>query len=310
MKARMVTMLTLLAVVLASPAAAVDKVAVLDFKTVAMEADIGVAAAEILRTEMVQTGAFTVVERDQLAALLNEQKLGAAGLVEPAEAARIGKLAGADKVAQGSAVRLGEVITVNVRLIDVETGVVSAAELVQAKGLDTLPELLRQTARKLAGLATETDPFFLSFEEGEDTGVGWRGNTPAEGLVIERVAKHATHGQHALMVRVPAVDFPGVTFTQLPGNWSRYRKLSMDIYLEDNTNPHAILAMRIDDPGTHDYDTSFNWETQIQQGHNQISVRVDSVADAIDIGKVRALHVYLQEVDRVTSYYIDNLRIE
>ena len=75
MKTKGVILLVLLLV--AVPVLAAEKVAVLDFKTVGLEADIGMAAAEILRTEMVQTGAFAVVEREQLAALLEEQKLGA-----------------------------------------------------------------------------------------------------------------------------------------------------------------------------------------------------------------------------------------
>jgi TolB-like protein len=308
MKASIAAVLITLLVV--APAMAAEKVAVLDFKTVGLEADIGMAAAEILRTEMAQTGAFTVVEREQLAALLEEQKLGAAGLVDPADAARIGRLAGATRVAMGSAVRLGEVITVNVRLIVVETGVVASAELVQAQGLDALPDLLRTTARKLAGMSTDADPFLLSFEEGEETGAGWRGNTSAQGMEITRVTEHATDGRYALKVKVPATDYPGVTFSQLPGNWLNYKTLSMDVFFDGGDKPSTLLAIRIDDPRSKDYDTTFNWDTQIHQGTNRIQVRISSVADAIDTGKIRALHVYIQDADREMAYYIDNLRLE
>lgn len=63
---------------------------------------LGEAAADEITTQLVKTGDFTVVERQQLKAVLDEQHLGLSGAVDPATAARIGKLLGVQAVVLGS----------------------------------------------------------------------------------------------------------------------------------------------------------------------------------------------------------------
>jgi curli biogenesis system outer membrane secretion channel CsgG len=50
----------------------------------------------------VKTGEFSVIERRQIETILAEQNMGASGLVDPATAARVGKLLGAPAVIVGS----------------------------------------------------------------------------------------------------------------------------------------------------------------------------------------------------------------
>ena len=57
--------------------------------------NLGRAAADELVTQLFQTGSFSVIERSQLAAVLDEQDLGASGAVDTSTAARIGQLLGA-----------------------------------------------------------------------------------------------------------------------------------------------------------------------------------------------------------------------
>lgn len=63
---------------------------------------LGFAAADELTTQLVKTGEFAVVERQQIESVLAEQKLGMSGAVDAATAARIGKLLGAQAVVTGS----------------------------------------------------------------------------------------------------------------------------------------------------------------------------------------------------------------
>ncbi len=63
---------------------------------------LGLAAQDELTTQLVQSGAFTVVERAQLDRVLNEQQLGMSGAVDPRTAARIGEILGIDYVLTGS----------------------------------------------------------------------------------------------------------------------------------------------------------------------------------------------------------------
>ena len=88
------------------PIVAQTRVAVLNFEnnsTWGYWGDrLGEAAADELVTQLFRTGAFSVIERSQLAAVLAEQDLGASGAVDPATAARIGQLLGAQLILTGS----------------------------------------------------------------------------------------------------------------------------------------------------------------------------------------------------------------
>ncbi len=64
--------------------------------------NLGRAAADELATQLVQTGKYTVIERAQLDAILQEQGLGASGAVTSATAAKVGKLLGVQVLLTGS----------------------------------------------------------------------------------------------------------------------------------------------------------------------------------------------------------------
>ena len=64
--------------------------------------NLGRAAADELATQLVQSGKYTVIERAQLDAILQEQNLGATGAITPATAAKVGKLLGVQLLLTGS----------------------------------------------------------------------------------------------------------------------------------------------------------------------------------------------------------------
>ncbi len=66
-------------------------------------------------------GKVRVVDRALLDKVMEEQKLGASGLVNPASAAQIGKLLGARGILSGTVTDLGELLELHVRLVSVET---------------------------------------------------------------------------------------------------------------------------------------------------------------------------------------------
>ena len=63
---------------------------------------LGEAASDELATQLVRSGAFTVVERQQVDAILREQHFGLSGAVNAATAAEIGKILGVQAVLLGS----------------------------------------------------------------------------------------------------------------------------------------------------------------------------------------------------------------
>ncbi len=160
----------------ASSVYATEKIAVLDFKSLLAPEDLGIAVAEILRTELAGLGGYTIIERGMLEQLLNEQALQLSGAVDSETAVKIGMLAGAKIVVTGSIVKTGEMYTINSRFIEVETGIVKTGKNIRGQGEDQISNMVHQLALIITGkpVVTET-PVALSEtpavpSSGKDTG--------------------------------------------------------------------------------------------------------------------------------------------
>ena len=140
-----------LAVWLMAPAAvlAQPRVAVMNFENNSTWSywgnRLGEAAADELVTQLLKTGAYRMIERTQLAAVMAEQDLGASGAVDAATAADIGRLLGAQLILTGSITQFSiETVSggfrgiggsrskaetiLDVRLVDTTTGEILLAE--------------------------------------------------------------------------------------------------------------------------------------------------------------------------------------
>ncbi|MCD6450888.1 MAG: hypothetical protein J7L64_00775 [Acidobacteria bacterium] len=114
---------------------------------------LGEAAADVFVTDLLDTGKFSVIEREKLETVLKEQNLGASGLVTPETAAKVGRLLGVQYILTGSitefaisrtgggfrgfgvGVTTGKVV-LNARLINTTTGEIElAAEAANKKRL-------------------------------------------------------------------------------------------------------------------------------------------------------------------------------
>ena len=136
----------LAAVLVPSLATAADgkpRIAVIEFKNKADNQWWYHGGAEAMQdvfvTELVKSGKFRVVEREQLAALMEEKNLTLSGDVDPSTAVRIGKLLGVNYLLTGAVTEYGNtdvggggfgvsagkrkfVAAMNARLIDTSTG--------------------------------------------------------------------------------------------------------------------------------------------------------------------------------------------
>jgi TolB-like protein len=160
--ARWSARLTCLAILslLASQAAAQDKtdtrptVAVMYFDNGALvqHADydpFSKGIADMLITSLAQNDRIRVVERDQLEQLLKEQNLTATAHVDPATAARIGKLLGArHMIFGGFVIDMHENMRLDARAVNTETSQIEHVETVSDKADNLLP-MVNQLADKL-----------------------------------------------------------------------------------------------------------------------------------------------------------------
>jgi len=136
---------------IACPMYAAEKIAVLDFKSLLAPEQLGVAVAEILRTELGELGDYTVIERGMLKQLLEEQSLQFSGAVDSETAVKIGKLIGANIVVAGSIIKTGDVYTINSRLIEVETGIVKTGKNIRGQGENQISTMVHQLAIMITG---------------------------------------------------------------------------------------------------------------------------------------------------------------
>lgn len=98
---------------------------------VALSSDDGNAIAEDYVTDALteavfNTGKIKIFERANLEKILSEQKFQSSGLVDEDTAKDIGKIAGVDFICYGTLKNIGDSITVNVRVVDVQNGEICA----------------------------------------------------------------------------------------------------------------------------------------------------------------------------------------
>jgi len=147
--------------------------AVMDFETVGSEEHLGKAVAEIIRTELSNTGQFTVLERSQLDRAVSEQKLQKSGLINDRSAVELGKLLGANFIIIGSVVKIGTAYTINARMMNIKTGEATLGRSVTGNDLNQLTHLSHNLFTSLFG-ANNNPKWSLIFEDHfKDNKNGW-----------------------------------------------------------------------------------------------------------------------------------------
>jgi len=122
-------------------------VAVLDFASIGCEPSLGLAASEILRTELGSIGRYRIIERAQLLRVMEEQSLQVSGAVDEESVVELGKMLGAKIVVVGSLVRTGKTYTLNSRFIDVETAEVKKSQNVRGNSEDEISNMCASLAK-------------------------------------------------------------------------------------------------------------------------------------------------------------------
>lgn len=103
-------------------------IAIMDFSLIGMShSGINKFAMEDMTTKLVQSGQYIVVERAKLDTVLKEHKLADSGLMNKESSSKIGKLVAANLILTGSFAKQNKVWNVNLRLVDVSSGIIISA---------------------------------------------------------------------------------------------------------------------------------------------------------------------------------------
>jgi curli biogenesis system outer membrane secretion channel CsgG len=115
--------------------------------------------AQMLISDFSAAPQVRVVERTRLKALLEEQKLGQSGKVDPASASKLGKLLGARFLVLGSFFDLKNVLRIDARVVEVETGRI-VRSVGAAGNADDFWTLEKSVAQKLGEVLEGALPAF------------------------------------------------------------------------------------------------------------------------------------------------------
>ena len=129
-------------------------IAVLNLDAVGVTEDEALTLSDRLRNELAQTNAFVLVERNQMDKILKEQGFELSGCTSDACAVEAGRLLNVQEICVGSVGKVGNLYTVSVRLINVETGQVvkTVSEDCPCPIEAVLTRSMHNVALKLAGL--------------------------------------------------------------------------------------------------------------------------------------------------------------
>jgi TolB-like protein len=132
MKIRTRIILILVAAVLAVPgiSRAAETVSVLYFENTSRNRDyewLSKGIADMVITDIAGRGAIDVIERENLKKVLDEQQLSLTGIIDDKKALEIGKLLSATRLIYGSFIIQGNVVIINGKLTETQSGKITAA---------------------------------------------------------------------------------------------------------------------------------------------------------------------------------------
>ena len=130
------------------------KIAVIEFSSLDNSVNnLGLFIAEELITQLfsVNSKAYDIVERRQLAKVLRELKLTSSGLLDPEAMGKVGKILGIDAIVTGSLTDLDNSVKINARVISIESAKIISATSVNIPKVGTVATLLNSKSKQNSG---------------------------------------------------------------------------------------------------------------------------------------------------------------
>lgn len=125
-------------------------VAVMDMTAQNMSAGDAAVITDLLRSELVKTRKFNVLERGNMEKILAEQAFQQTGCTSDDCAVKLGKMLNCQRMVSGSLGKLAAEYYLNVRVVDIETGRVLWSDSAGAKAVRDLTKQLPDLAAKMA----------------------------------------------------------------------------------------------------------------------------------------------------------------
>jgi curli biogenesis system outer membrane secretion channel CsgG len=153
--------------------------------------NLGRAAADVFVTAMLESGQFSMIERDKVQAIIAEQNFGASGRITPQTAAKIGQMLGVDLMLTGSVSQFS-ISRTGGGIRGVSVGVTTGKVVLQARLVNTTTgEIVvaaeEENSKRLVGARIRS----VNFEQDFDYGLANEIMHPAVEKMVVKIAENA-----------------------------------------------------------------------------------------------------------------------
>ncbi len=129
-------------------------IAVFDFDAKGISKNEAGVLTERFRSVLVATKKFNVVERQKINLIMDEIGLQQTGTISEETLSKAGRLLGVNSIIIGTVGKIGDLFTVDLRIVKVETGKVVKTISQNTNSKENLIALLERLAKRLAGIKT------------------------------------------------------------------------------------------------------------------------------------------------------------
>lgn len=138
-----------------------NRIAVMDLEPEGISLSESRIISARLRTDLINTNKFIVLEREKMDEILNEQSFQLSGCTSTDCVVEAGKLLGVNQIVAGNIGKLGNLFTISIRLIDVKTGQIlkTATEDCKCGIEDVLSTSVRNVVLILSGKKVDTSSY-------------------------------------------------------------------------------------------------------------------------------------------------------
>jgi predicted MPP superfamily phosphohydrolase len=131
---------------------------------------------------------------------------------------------------------------------------------------------------------------------------------------FELSEQHVTSGKHSLKASLPPGQYAGISFREIPTDWSKREYLKMDVY--NPSGEDIRFHIRIDDNKSGwEYADRFDIDVELRPNMNHLSIPTHSIKTNVEgrplnLKSVERMMVFIPNNSKEREIYIDYIRLE
>mgnify|MGYP000488702925 CR=1 FL=1 len=132
--------------------------------------------------------------------------------------------------------------------------------------------------------------------------------------IVDAPKGWAKHDSKVAKLTLSSQQYPGLTFRDLPQDWSKYQFLKLEIFSKQS--PTNAITLRIHDQQHNNrYQDRFNLSLKLSAGLNEIKIPLRNVSLAptnreMNLQQIAGMAIFTIKPQSLSSIYLDNIRLE